>query len=99
MTYGVVITLLVLALIATVIAVTVTSNQPPAADAEAASGPEGDANSDPGAAFAAESTELDRTVLTQTADQQTFEEIAQPNERQIAGLPEEAADDSGPIRV
>jgi hypothetical protein len=76
MTYGVVVTLLVLALIATVVAVMLTSNQQPLIE------PKPDAGLDP-----------------DLPENPPHEGIAQPNEREVTCVSEEAADDARPIGV
>jgi hypothetical protein len=99
MTYGIVITLLVLALIATVIAITVTSNQPVIADPEPVTDPEHAAAPVPPMPIADELNPVESPVVTHAVEQQPIEETAVPNERGIADVPEEPADNTGPIRV
>jgi hypothetical protein len=96
MTYGVVITLLVLALIATVISITVSSNQPTTVDPE----PVPDADTDAAhVQLADESTPTPTTAVSQAGDQPPFEEIAQPGERDIPEVPETTADDTRSLRL
>jgi hypothetical protein len=98
MTYGVVVTLLVLALIATVIAVTLTTNQQPLNKPEVE--PEPDGRLAVGDRLAdVEPQGVAPLIERERIEEPMNREIAQSDEREFAGVPEEAADDSGPVRV
>ncbi len=97
MTYGVVVTLLVLALIATVIAVTVTSN--PQAPAKPDKAPETDGDTLVVAPQRNDPGQVRNQAGPGPFENSQHEEITETDERQIPHVSEDPDSDPGTVRV